>query len=167
MSSAPQRADAFAYRPDIDGLRALAVLAVIFYHAGVPGFGGGYVGVDVFFVISGYLITQFLRSTSVRGARQILGNFYARRVRRILPALEVADPRLAFTAAMRHTVQVLRDAGGGAVCVVFDVPQLKYPGTHALLIAHRRGIPDDFLALTRADALAPVQQMEGDVRALA
>jgi hypothetical protein len=68
---------------------------------------------------------------------------------------------------MRHTVQVLRDAGGGAVSVVFDVPQLKHPGTHALLIAHRRGIPDDFLTVTRADALAPVQQMEGDVRALA
>jgi peptidoglycan/LPS O-acetylase OafA/YrhL len=95
MSSAPQRVDAFAYRPDIDGLRALAVLAVIFYHAGVPGFRGGYVGVDVFFVISGYLITQFLRSTSVGGARQILGNFYARRVRRILPALLVTCAAVA------------------------------------------------------------------------
>jgi peptidoglycan/LPS O-acetylase OafA/YrhL len=95
MSSAPQRAGAFAYRPDIDGLRGLAVLAVIFYHAGVPGFGGGYVGVDVFFVISGYLITQFLRSTSARGARQILGNFYARRVRRIVPALLVTCAAVA------------------------------------------------------------------------
>ena len=95
MSSAPQRAGAFAYRPDIDGLRALAVLAVIFYHADVPGFGGGYVGVDVFFVISGYLITQFLRSTSARGARQMLGNFYARRVRRIVPALLVTCAAVA------------------------------------------------------------------------
>jgi len=87
MSSGPQRAGAFAYRPDIDGLRALAVLAVIFFHAEVPGFGGGYVGVDVFFVISGYLITQFLLSDPTRGARAMLGNFYARRARRILPAL--------------------------------------------------------------------------------
>ena len=74
MSSAPQRGYAVAYRPDIDGLRALAVLAVIFFHADVPGFRGGYVGVDVFFVISGYLITQFLRASAVLGARQMLGH---------------------------------------------------------------------------------------------
>ena len=61
---------------------------------------------------------------------------------------------------------MLADAGGGAVCVVLDVPQLKYPGSHALLIAQRRRIPDDFLTVTRADALAPLQRMEGAVRAL-
>ena len=82
------------------------------------------------------------------------------------PELEVADPGLAFTAAMRQTLQALAGAGGAAVCVVLDVPQLSYPGMHALLIAHRRGIPDDFLTVTRADALAPVQQMEAQVRAL-
>jgi peptidoglycan/LPS O-acetylase OafA/YrhL len=87
MSTVPPRAGVFAYRPDIDGLRALAVLAVIFFHAEVPGFAGGYVGVDVFFVISGYLITQFLLFDSNRCARAKLGNFYARRARRILPAL--------------------------------------------------------------------------------
>ena len=67
---------------------------------------------------------------------------------------------------MRQTLQALAGAGGAAVCVVFDVPQLPYPGMHALLIGHRRGIPDDFLTVTRADALAPVQQMEAQVRAL-
>ncbi|WP_237054917.1 acyltransferase family protein [Microbulbifer sediminum] len=74
------------YRRDIDGLRALAVLPVVFAHAGLPGFSGGYVGVDVFFVISGYLITGIL----VREIRQgsfSLANFYERRARRILPAL--------------------------------------------------------------------------------
>ena len=74
------------YRPDIDGLRAIAVLAVVFYHAGVKQLGGGYVGVDVFFVISGYLITQFIDQRILAGRFSIL-EFYERRVRRILPAL--------------------------------------------------------------------------------
>jgi len=77
-----------AYRPAVDGLRAFAVLAVILYHAEVPGFGGGFVGVDVFFVISGYLITQLLLGgAGALGAR--LKIFYIRRARRILPALLV------------------------------------------------------------------------------
>ena len=70
MSSAP------AYRADIDGLRALAVAAVIFYHAAVPGFRGGFVGVDVFFVISGYLITLVLIGSQVRTTRAQLADFY-------------------------------------------------------------------------------------------
>ena len=75
-----------AYRRDIDGLRAVAVLAVAFYHARLPGFGGGFVGVDVFFVISGYLITQILVREVERGSFSLLG-FYERRIRRIFPAL--------------------------------------------------------------------------------
>ena len=55
------------YRPDIDGLRAVAVLAVVLFHAGVPGVWGGFVGVDIFFVISGYLITGILRSDFEKG----------------------------------------------------------------------------------------------------
>src|SRR6202035_6122051 len=74
------------YRPDIDGLRAVGVLAVVFYHAGLKQFSGGYVGVDVFFVISGYLITQFIDQRVLAG-RFSLSEFYERRVRRILPAL--------------------------------------------------------------------------------
>jgi peptidoglycan/LPS O-acetylase OafA/YrhL len=54
------RPDGDGFRPDIEGLRALAVLLVVAYHARVPGFGGGFVGVDVFFVLSGYLITGLL-----------------------------------------------------------------------------------------------------------
>ncbi len=75
-----------SYRPDIDGLRALAVVPVLLFHAEVPGFSGGFVGVDIFFVISGYLITRIiLRDISLQ--RFSMLSFIERRVRRILPAL--------------------------------------------------------------------------------
>jgi len=79
---------AMTYRPDIDGLRALAVVPVIFFHSGLSTFPGGYVGVDVFFVISGYLITSILLEDVESGRFSIL-SFYERRVRRIFPALFV------------------------------------------------------------------------------
>ena len=75
------------FRPDVEGLRAVAVGAVLLYHAGVPWVGGGFVGVDVFFVISGYLITGLLlRELEGRGTLS-LRTFYARRARRLLPSL--------------------------------------------------------------------------------
>src|SRR5690242_12126501 len=74
------------FRDDIQGLRAIAVGAVVLYHAGVPFLPGGYVGVDIFFVISGFLITShLLRSLRTEG-RIRFADFYARRARRILPA---------------------------------------------------------------------------------
>jgi len=76
----------FSYRREVDGLRALAVLPVILFHAGFAHFRGGYVGVDVFFVISGYLITSILIEELARGEFSIV-RFYERRARRILPAL--------------------------------------------------------------------------------
>lgn len=74
------------YRKEIDGLRALAVLPVILFHAGFETFSGGFVGVDVFFVISGYLITTIILAELEQGKFSIV-NFYERRARRILPAL--------------------------------------------------------------------------------
>lgn len=74
------------YRKEIDGLRAFAVLPVVFFHAKFIGFSGGYLGVDVFFVISGYLITSILRQDLARGQLSFL-LFYERRARRILPPL--------------------------------------------------------------------------------
>ena len=74
------------YRREIDGLRALAVLPVVLFHAGFQVFSGGFIGVDVFFVISGYLITRILLAEQQEGKFSLL-NFYERRARRILPAL--------------------------------------------------------------------------------
>ena len=74
------------YRPEIDGLRAIAVISVILFHAGFETFSGGLIGVDVFFVISGYLITSIMLSEMDEGKFNLI-NFYVRRMRRILPAL--------------------------------------------------------------------------------
>lgn len=77
---------ALPYRPDIDGLRAIAVLAVVLFHAKVGPFTGGYVGVDVFFVISGFLITSIV-VREIESGTFSFANFYERRIRRIFPAL--------------------------------------------------------------------------------
>jgi peptidoglycan/LPS O-acetylase OafA/YrhL len=81
-----RRTEQSGFRPDIEGLRAVAVLAVVLFHAGLPGVSGGYVGVDVFFVISGFLITGLLwREVSAKGTVR-LRRFYGARARRLLPA---------------------------------------------------------------------------------
>jgi len=82
------RASAIKYRPDIDGLRAVAVIGVVVYHAMPQWLPGGFVGVDVFFVISGYLITSIILPEIESGSFSFW-NFYRRRIRRILPALVV------------------------------------------------------------------------------
>ncbi len=83
---AADRRATLGHRPEIDGLRAIAVLAVVFYHFSVPGFGGGFIGVDVFFVISGFLIGGILWREQQDTGRLALGAFYLRRIRRLAPA---------------------------------------------------------------------------------
>jgi peptidoglycan/LPS O-acetylase OafA/YrhL len=82
------RAEQAHYRPDLDGLRAVAVIAVVLFHAFPDLAPGGFIGVDVFFVISGFLITGLI-FTDIEAGHFSFGRFYARRARRILPMLVV------------------------------------------------------------------------------
>ena len=88
MSSSMAVKPPVKYRADIDGLRAVAVLQVLAYHVQIYRLRGGFVGVDVFFVISGFLISSIILS-DLDASRFSLGTFYERRIRRILPALVV------------------------------------------------------------------------------
>ncbi|MGV9268669.1 acyltransferase family protein [Kitasatospora sp. NPDC003701] len=87
------------FRPDIEGLRAVAVLAVLAFHASVPGLAGGFVGVDVFLVVSGYLITGLLVREAVTTGRVRLGEFFSRRARRLLPSAAVVLGAVALAGA--------------------------------------------------------------------
>jgi peptidoglycan/LPS O-acetylase OafA/YrhL len=107
------------YRSDIDGLRAVAVLPVVLFHAGVPLFSGGYVGVDIFFVISGFLITGILMQDG--GRLSILG-FYNRRIRRIFPALFAMLALVTAAALILLTPLDLRSYGAslGSTALFFS-----------------------------------------------
>jgi peptidoglycan/LPS O-acetylase OafA/YrhL len=105
-----------AYRPEIDGLRSIAVLAVILYHSGYSLFAGGFVGVDVFFVISGYLITAIILP-EIREGRFRFTRFYERRVRRLFPALFVVLACTTVAALLWTTPGQLKDYGQSLVAV--------------------------------------------------
>lgn len=113
------------YRPEIDGLRALAVLPVIAFHAGAAGFSGGFVGVDVFFVISGYLITTILLDDLAAG-RFSLARFYERRARRILPALFVVMAACLPFAHLWMTPDLFQDFARTAAAVALFVSNLLF-----------------------------------------
>ena len=99
------------HRRDIEGLRAIAVAAVIAYHAGVPGIGGGFVGVDVFLVISGFLITGLLIDERQRAGRIDLVAFYGRRIRRLLPISTIVLVSTAVVGALVLAPTALADLG--------------------------------------------------------
>jgi len=120
----------FSYRPDIDGLRALAVVPVVMFHAGVGFTKGGYVGVDVFFVISGYLITSIIAGEMAEG-RFSFARFYERRARRLFPAL--------FAVLLASTV--------AAACIMFP-PEFK---TYGMVLAAALAFSANMLFATGDD----------------
>src|SRR2546430_7461796 len=87
MGAATVARTGFTYQPALDGVRALAVIAVLLFHGGVSFLPGGFLGVDAFFVLSGYLITSLLITEYAVSGRIALGAFWVRRARRLLPAL--------------------------------------------------------------------------------
>ena len=148
-----QPAPKTGFRPDIEGLRAVAVVAVVLFHAGVPGVGGGFIGVDVFFVISGFLITGMLwREVSTTGGVR-LGRFYGARARRLLPASATVGVVTAIGSAillppLEVRERLWRRHRLRAVCRQLPVRPARHrlPGLRpaaltvsALLVVRRRG----------------------------
>ncbi len=113
------------YRPDIDGLRALAVLPVIFFHMGLAWMPGGFVGVDVFFVISGYLIASIIARELIAGNFSIL-NFYVRRIRRIFPALFFVMAAVLVGGVVLFTPSDLNDVGKSAFAATFFASNILF-----------------------------------------
>ncbi|MFZ0268435.1 acyltransferase family protein [Caulobacter sp.] len=113
------------YRRDIDGLRALAVIPVVFFHAKVPGFSGGFVGVDIFFVISGYLITKNIFQDQINSRYSIL-NFYDRRIRRIFPALFAMMAICSIVACFILLPSELKTYAHALIATTFSVSNVLY-----------------------------------------
>ncbi|EHB49697.1 acyltransferase 3 [Mycolicibacterium rhodesiae JS60] len=121
-----QSPESTRFRPDIEGLRAVAVLAVVLFHAEVPGLGGGFVGVDVFFVISGFLITGLLwREANTTGTVRLRG-FYGARARRLLPASAVVGVVTAIGAVVLLPPLQARTALGDGIASALYVSNYRF-----------------------------------------
>jgi peptidoglycan/LPS O-acetylase OafA/YrhL len=119
--SAPQK-----FRPDLEGLRAVAVLLVVLFHAGVPGFSGGYIGVDVFYVLSGFFITGMLLSELKKNGRLNFSAFYARRLKRLVPASAIVLAVTIFAGAFIVAPLSRHSFGWDAIASAWDVSNVRY-----------------------------------------
>lgn len=140
------------YRPEVDGLRALAVLPVILFHAGFDAFKGGFVGVDVFFVISGYLITSIIVNDCRSGIFS-LASFYERRARRILPALFVVIAAcMPFAWAWMLPPETIAFSRNGLAAITF------VPNVYSWLTTSYFGTPAERLPLLHTWSLGVEEQ---------
>ena len=120
------RIQKLGFRPDVQGLRAIAVLLVVAYHAGVPGITGGYIGVDVFFVISGFLITAHILKDLAENDRVRFAQFYARRIMRILPASVVVLAGSLAAAALTIPPLLLPTVFKDGLFTALYIPNLHF-----------------------------------------
>ncbi len=125
LSAVPVSAADERYRPDIDGLRAVAVLAVMVFHAHAAALPGGFIGVDIFFVISGYLISKHI-AADVAGQRFSLAEFYRRRIRRIAPMMLVVVAATLLAALLLMTPEDARSVARSAVWSVASMANLHF-----------------------------------------
>jgi peptidoglycan/LPS O-acetylase OafA/YrhL len=114
-----------AYRPEIDGVRAIAVLGVLLFHAGFPAFSGGYAGVDVFFVISGYLITRSILAAIDAGRFSYVG-FFVNRVRRLFPAFLATIAVSLLTGALLLSPPYMKKLAEAAIVSVLCVSNIYF-----------------------------------------
>jgi peptidoglycan/LPS O-acetylase OafA/YrhL len=129
------------FRPDIEGLRAVAVLAVLGFHATIPVMAGGYVGVDAFFVISGFLITGLILGDLAKHGTFSLKEFYARRARRILPAAGVVLAATSIACAFWLAPLRRQDTAFDVIAAALDAGNWRF-------IA----LQTDYLAAGRAES---------------
>ena len=143
----PAKHDASHFRTDIEGLRAVAVLGVLAFHSGVPHLGGGYVGVDVFYVISGFLITSLMiRDAGITPSLgPFLSAFYARRIRRILPAASLVLVATLLGASLVRTPLENAGVAGDALSTALFFSNIRFSAQAA-----------DYFAADRAPS--PFQQ---------
>jgi len=118
-----------SFRSDIEGLRAIAILLVVAAHAGVTGFEGGFIGVDVFFVLSGYLITALLIGEKQKNGRIDLSAFYARRFRRLAPGLFLTILGTLLLASLMLSLPEQFEQSGAAISAVLWVSNFYYAFT--------------------------------------
>ena len=114
------------YRPDIDGLRAFAVISVLLFHLGIDWFPGGFVGVDIFFVISGFLITGIIKKEIETTGKFHFGAFYMRRIRRLFPALFLVLLITAFVAALLFSPSHFSRVGGAFSSALVSVSNIFF-----------------------------------------
>ncbi|WOC14587.1 acyltransferase family protein [Pseudochrobactrum sp. MP213Fo] len=114
------------YRPDIDGLRTIAVMGVVLYHAGVKSLSGGFVGVDVFFVISGFLITKTILNEYNENANFCFTRFYIRRARRLFPAMASVLIVSFIFSFLLFSPEKMRDFAGSSIYSIFSLSNIFF-----------------------------------------